>query len=86
MSDRVLFVGLAALLALAIIGSVFAALHEQEQWDAFARQHNCKLIGHMRGDVSTGIGFSSGGNMVVTTNSTPDKKGYACDDGKQYWR
>lgn len=72
-------------IAMMILG-ISASYEEEAQWQKFAKAQNCKVIGHMRGDVSTGFGFSGSGSMVVTTSSTPDKKGFACDDGKQYWR
>lgn len=86
MSDSVLGISLGALCVAVIVLCIAGAYHEQEQWSAFAAANNCKVIGHMKGDVSTGFGMSASGNMVMTTSTTPDKKGYACDDGKQYWR
>lgn len=65
---------------------IYAEVQEQRRWEAFSINHDCKLIGHMRGDMTTGFGVAANGQMVTTINVTPDKKGYACDDGKQYWR
>lgn len=75
-----------ALILLAIRGSIV----EQREWEVFASAHECKIVGRMRGDTQTGIGvgITPNGQMgtVVTTSSTPDKTGYACNDGVTYWR
>jgi hypothetical protein len=69
---------------------IYDSIQEQKEWYKFYVDHNCKKVGHIRGDtqMATGFGVTANGNVgtVITTTSTPDKNGYACDDGVTYWR
>jgi hypothetical protein len=68
---------------------IYGSIQEAKEWDSFAVAHSCKKVGHIKGDVQTGVGFgmTAGGNMgIVVTTSTPDKNGWICDDGITYWR
>lgn len=53
-----------------------------EQWAAFKEEHHCRVVGRVSGDLLTS--FTSNGQLAFT--STPDKTGWACDDGVTYWR
>lgn len=84
---------LLALIVLCVISipfGIYTPIQEQKEWEKFYVEHNCKKVGHMRGDtqIGTGVGVTANGNVgtVITTTSTPDKDGYACDDGVTYWR
>ena len=85
-----LLLALVALLVLLLPATLYGVAQEQKEWERFYATHNCKKVGHMRGDVQTGIGFgvTTSGNTgtVITTTVTPDQIGYACDDGVTYWR
>lgn len=80
------FMLVAAMIPLAIYGSIL----EAREWEQFKVDHNCKVVAREKGHSSTGVGYgvtSSGHTgMMVTTNSTPDKTGWLCDDGVTYWR
>lgn len=68
--------------------AIYAAIQEQHEWNAFSAAHACRVIGHMEGSTSTGVGPSTGGNggVAIVVTSIPGKIGYQCDDGQQYWR
>lgn len=78
----------------AIIGLIWlmvsAAIAESERWAKFSEENNCVKVGHVAGDVNTGVGYGMTANgqfgTVVTTSTTPDKTGWKCDDGVTYWR
>jgi len=65
---------------------VVAAASERREWMRFRDAHHCRLIGHMDGSCSTGVGVSSNGSAVMTTSCDPDKDGWLCDDGMTYWK
>ena len=78
--------GCAALIPL----TIYAAFKEARAWATFASEHDCKVVGQMSGSTSTGtgVGVMANGQVgtVTTTSTTPDKTGYACNDGVTYWR
>lgn len=86
---RILLVAVPTVLGLILL-SLWAAKEEQSQWARFAAAHECKIVGQMSGSTSTGIGYglTSSGQFgtVITTNTTPAKTGYLCNDGVTYWR
>lgn len=85
-----LTIGLITLLMVLLPFSIVAGIKEQKAWDQFAITHNCRKVGHIRGHVSmgSGIGVTSNGGVgtVITTTTTPNKTGFACNDGVTYWR
>lgn len=89
-TDQLSLIGLLVLVVALIPISIWAVMEEHEQWQAFAAEHNCKVIGRMSGSTSTGVGYGMAANgqfgTVVTITSTPSKTGYLCDDGVTYWR
>lgn len=85
-----LLLAVIAVLLLMIPLAIYGTIQEEKKWQAFKVANNCKIVGHEKGHTSTGIGFGMmpNGQMgtVMTTSSTPDKTGWACDDGVTYWR
>ena len=67
---------------------LYFTIKESEQWEAFKVTQNCKVVGHEKGHVSTGVGpvMSGNGGVAVIVTSTPDKTGWLCDDNITYWR
>lgn len=84
------FVAFIIIMMVLIPIGIWADLEEQREWDAFAADHQCKVVGRMSGSTQTDIGYGVTANgqfgTVVTTTSTPSKTGYLCDDGVTYWR
>jgi hypothetical protein len=64
----------------------FLAVAEHDEWESFKASHECKAVAHIRGEVFNTFGFDSRGGMVVGVASTSDKTGWACNDGKTYYR
>lgn len=62
--------------------SVWAINEDNNEFKAFAKEHECKVVGKIRGGVATGIGS----NGTLTTFVEDDKTGYLCNDGVTYWR
>lgn len=54
---------------------------DNEQWDEFAREHNCRVVGKSRGDTHVGL---AGDSLVVMGSS--NKTSWLCDDGVVYER
>lgn len=77
-----------ALLILTLPLLVWAGIVEEKQWQAFKVSHACKIVGHVSGSSTTTVAPIIGGNggVAVGVSSTPDKTGWACDDGVTYWR
>jgi hypothetical protein len=77
-------------LVLAVLLAIHFARERERQWTFFAEAHDCKVVGKMAGDVTTGVGLtaSPAGQVgtVSTVDVTPGKTGYACNDGVTYWR
>ena len=71
-----------------ILVAIYAEIQEQYEWNVWATAHACKVIGHMEGSSSVGVGPSTGGNggVAIVTTTVPGKVGFLCDDGQQYWR
>ncbi|TIM24834.1 MAG: hypothetical protein E5Y74_00105 [Mesorhizobium sp.] len=74
------------IIAILFILVAFGAVYEQLEWGDFKKEHNCVVVGKMKGSLSTGVGVSSSGSAVIVTSSESDKTGYRCDDGVTYWR
>lgn len=71
-----------AVMVLVLIALVAALVQDNQNWQKFKVEHNCKVVGKTAGTWSTGI--SSSGSVVSV--STPGQTGWACDDGVTYWR
>lgn len=81
---RSILLGIPSLLVLMVV----AIIADANQWDEFKTKHNCKIVGKMRGDVTTTVAPIIGGNggVAIGTSVTADKTGWLCDDGVTYWR
>jgi len=76
---------LLAVIAVLLVLSIFLHQKEQREWDAFATEHECVVVGKERGGM--GVGFTTGsGGGGVGVYQEPDKTGYQCNDGVTYWR
>lgn len=73
-----------SLLALALM--VWAAVQAEKRWAKFAAEHDCKVVGKMKGDLLVSITIDSKGQMGIAATAAPDKTGYLCNDGVTYWR
>jgi hypothetical protein len=82
--------GVVGLVIASVVGllalAIYASAQENKRWEAFKVAHNCKVVAHIKGHTDIAPGFSSSGNVTFTTISTPDKTGWACDDGVTYYR
>lgn len=80
-----------ALLSTVVLGPlIYLLVQEQAEWNAFAAEHECKVVGRASGDVatSTGLVINQSGQVstVTTVGVAADKTGYLCNDGVTYWR
>lgn len=78
-------VGIIACVALcaAMVG---LAIDDGKKWEAFKVKHECKKVAHISGDVFNTVGFGANGQVSIGIGSTPDKTGWACNDGMTYYR
>lgn len=85
-----LLVGLGAFVALLLGVMIWAAVVEENQWQAFKATHDCKVVGKTTSTTSTGFQTVIGPNgqvgMGPVTTVTPSKTGWLCNDGVTYWR
>ncbi|UOO76529.1 hypothetical protein LVJ85_11035 [Neisseria sp. Dent CA1/247] len=59
---------------------------ENAKWEKFKVEHGCKVVEHIKGDIQTGVGITTNGNVGMMVIPESDKTGYLCDDGVTYWR
>ncbi len=64
-----------------ISGAVAFGVYEQNQWDAFAAQHECKVVGKNAGHTAYGYYNGKYQSYWVASKTT-----YLCNDGVQYTR
>jgi hypothetical protein len=83
---RFVLIALATILFVCTPLLVWAAISDIREWNAFKFDHNCKVVGKMRGDVVTTIAPTTGGGVAIGVASIPAKTGWLCDDGITYWR
>jgi hypothetical protein len=85
---------LAGLMVVGVIGAlilvVIGARREHRRWEAFAKEHECRIVERRKGDVDTTVAPIVGNNSSVSfaTGLTfeDDKTAYLCNDGVKYWR
>lgn len=69
---------------------VFGARREHIRWEKFAKDHDCRVVERVRGDVDTTVApivdAKGGVSTAIGLTSTPDKTAYLCNDGVKYWR
>lgn len=78
--------GLLLVVVLILGGLFYAAFQDAKEWEQFKEEHNCKKVAHISGDVFNTIGTDAKGNITIGVGTTPDKEGWACDDGVTYYR
>lgn len=87
--EQVLLAGI-ILLFLMIPFIIYDSINEQEQWDAFAKAHDCKKSSVISAGAQPAVGFglTSSGQMGygLMTTITPSRTRWLCDDGVTYWR
>lgn len=77
-----------SLLIMILVAVVFMAIAvmigaaDSAKWQAFAKTHDCKLIGKSEGYMA--YGFSSNGKM--NNYYVPGRETYHCNDGVDYTR
>lgn len=62
--------------------AAWVSVAEQERWEKFKADRNCRVTS--RATDTTSVGFDTSGNMSIIV--TPGKTGWACDDGVTYYR
>lgn len=81
---------LSSLIVFSCVFIVWIVIHRENEWQKFAIEHECKVIGHIPGSVSPGFGYgvSSKGNPTFTSFTVvePDSTVYECNDGIRYTR
>jgi hypothetical protein len=40
-----------------MIAAIHYSILEAREWDLFKVEHNCKIVGHMKGETHTGVGY-----------------------------
>ena len=70
------------IMALAIAGVYF----KMKRWSAFAKEHDCQIVGKMAGDVLPNVGFNPQGTPVVGVTIESNEVGWKCNDGMTYRR
>lgn len=81
--ERLIVIAIAACIALLLWLGIRS---EHAEWEAFKTIHKCKEVVHISGDVFNTIGVGSNGQVSIGVGATPDKTGWACNDGKTYFR
>lgn len=69
-----------------VAGVIVGAREDNRRWEAFKVKHECKVVGKISGDVFNTVGFGADGKVSIGVGSTPDKTGWACNDGVTYYR
>lgn len=82
-----IIVAILALIALTIFMAL-SAREEAQQWEVFKKEHNCKVVAHIDGGVTSGVGPVIGGKggVGIAIVTIPDKTGWLCDDGITYFK
>jgi len=67
---------------------IYIGIEDGRRWGEFKVAHACRIVGRMSGDLVTTVAPVVGGSggVAVGMSVTPDKTGWACDDGMTYWR
>jgi hypothetical protein len=73
-----------------LIVIAIATWREHQQWEDFAKGHECRLVERRKGDVEITVApiVGANGSMSLTTGVTFDdaQTAYVCNDGVKYWR
>lgn len=66
--------------------AIWAGIHSSNEWEEFSKNHHCKEVAHITGDIFSTFGVSANGQPSIGVGATPDKTGWLCDDGITYYR
>ena len=56
------------------------------KWEAFKKEHKCKVISHEEAKTKQAVGITSGGKTGVAVIQEPSRTTWLCDDGATYTR
>jgi hypothetical protein len=70
------------LLAALILAMIIFAVRDEQNWDRFKVDHNCKVVGKQAPQVIAGINSDGKVGVGTTSGSTT----WLCDDGVEYTR
>jgi len=68
----------AGVLLLSVIAGLYVDIEEEKQWQAYAKENDCKVVKFERG----GVDYLTNGESIIRD----DKTTYRCDDGMEYVR
>jgi hypothetical protein len=60
--------------------------YQENQWNEFTKEHHCKMVAQISGEIIPTIGITTNGNISFGSGYIPNKTGYLCDDGITYFR
>lgn len=69
-----------------IYGAVFFIIKEQQEWEKFSNEHQCKIISKTQAQTHVGYGMNFKGNMSMMVITEDEKTAWLCNDGITYWR
>jgi hypothetical protein len=84
--EKLLWLGLLALVLAMFGGLVALMVADDNQWQAYKAAHACKVVAHVTGDVFSTVAPTSNGGIAVGVGTTSGKTGWLCDDGITYFR
>lgn len=70
-----------AFTALLLVFAVISVKKDNDKWEAFKLEHECKVVG--RKDGQSSFGTDSGGKTVTMHTS---QTAWLCNDGVTYWK
>jgi len=59
---------------------------DNREWQKFVAVHHCQVIGHVSDSFINSVTVDSKGKVGYGSGYIPEKTGYSCDNGQQYWR
>jgi hypothetical protein len=63
-----------------------AAAAEEQTWQTFKVEHNCKITTVKESQAFTAVGVGTNGSVAIVTGLTPSQNGWTCDNGITYFR
>ncbi len=64
---------------------IIRGVEEQKQWEAFAAEHDCRVVSVVPG-VTTMTAMMVGKSLVLVPQTHPDRTTYLCNDERTYTR
>lgn len=86
MIDFILDFWIVIIIVIALIGliglAIYFGIQEEEKWQQYIIEHNCKIVGREEGKVNVGVGPTMGGSGGVAVVVVPesDKDIWKCDN------